>query len=825
MILRQSLNSLILVVLLVGVAFGQKSVPRHEYYVEGFTGGLNVVTDSIDVARNEMILAQNFTMDRFGALHKRFGIEAWNDSLISANTILDIHYVEDKNGDKNLYIATNNYVYQLPGWTDTVNTWAGKEIDYTTGRLITDTTDATGHVKGVFGQADSMSWILVADPGDLMVIGDSTYTIDSVYADTMLLMTTAVDLHDTTTYRLIKTVKGIPQLSSWNGKLYVADDRGDSWWYDGDSLKLLGILDYGNLDTVIVTDSSLIPYTEGQIQLYAGPGSNVFFPLTVPYESLLVRVGEQFHIGITRFVGRFSQYYEFSSELLQATGNNIVIYDAITEINFEPDLPLGILYPMQIMPDTSIDPFNRYILNWWVAPLEGPYGSANKSAIRDTTKNWVLNKWQGFWVINGNNAKKRGYIGRNEDDLIYFDSTVAFTSGDKYYIAWQIPAMAFQRIITGYNPGGSPIFEDSLVTNRRLFSQIFFHRNRLYAIGKEINGIGFEGSDQEDTISTNRIWFSDIGIPEYIPSDWNFDITGTGSLSSFFSQDATRLMFKLRNDLYILTGNNIYRMSGEPNPSIDGFDIFLSQSIAGIGTNQPNGVITTKDNIAYIMNQQGIWVFDGNEINKISYFVDPLVEQYRGSRMTAGKFKDNIFFSYPDSNKTLLYFDPLKKFYGPWDVGMLTINDQSVAIDSNYFLFSRVEDSAYVLKYPRDNSNYTDILAPSDTSVIFAHYKSGWQVKAMGTLRDKVVQDFEITAYNPVCVNEAENYISINTNFGGSGWDSTAFACGNRIHLFNNIGIRAKSFQVEVKDSTEFDFSLSNYLIRWYKGDGGGSGR
>ncbi len=156
---------------------------------------------------------------------------------------------------------------------------------------------------------------------------------------------------------------------------------------------------------------------------------------------------------------------------------------------------------------------------------------------------------------------------------------------------------------------------------------------------------------------------------------------------------------------------------------------------------------------------------------------------------------------------------------------MLTINDQFVAIDSNYFLFSRVEDSAYVLKYPRDNANYTDILVPGDTSVIFAHYKSGWQAKAMGTLREKVVQDIEVTAFNPVCVAEAENYLSLNIDFTGSGWDSTAFSCGNRIHIFDNIGVRAKAFQVEVKDSTEFDFFLSNYLLRFYKGDGGGSGR
>lgn len=841
---KLNLNSLILVMLLAGVAFGQKSVPRQEYFVEGFTGGLNVVTDSIDLARNEMVTADNFTMDRFGALHKRFGIEAWNGSLISVDTIMDIHYVEDKNSDRTLFIATNNFIYELKNWTDTVTVWAGKEIDYTTGRIITDTTAATGHVKGVFGQEDSMGWSLVADPGDLMVIGDSTYTIDSVYADTLLLMTTAVDLHDTTTYRLIKSVKGIPNLTSWNGNLYVADDGGEPWWYDDDHPQLLGIIDSGTVlaafatvDTIPDVAPYLTVYTRGNmVYVDAGADFDTTFidgsacDSTDHFFVFTYIVGEK---KAVRNRDRNRQQYKFEAVIESAislgTDTIALVLDRdVIGSAFDPPLD-NIAGESFTITNTTDDGHN-----WWFRHRAQRTDDLNQQYITVKGKSYAPEDYMGFFIFSENDATKASLITGNTSNRISFDSTFTITADDTYYIAWQFPGIQYQTLVVDRLPNGSAIFRDSAFIELVRFKQIYFHRNRLYGIGYQIsagNGVtywgawppqGWEDLSQGDTMNVDRVWFADLGRPFYIPADFNFDISGgnrSGSNLSMFTGNACQKIFGLRDNLYVVTDNNLYEISGEPVFGPE--DLFLSQIINGVGSNQPGGVVTTKDNIAYIMNQQGIWWFNGSTTNKISFSVDPLVERYRNSRMTAGKFKDNLFFSYPDSNKTLLYFDPLKKFYGPWTIGMLAINDQSVAIDSNYFLFSRVEDSAYVLKYPRDNTNYTDILVPGDTSVIFAHYKSGWQAKAIGTLRDKVVQDIEITAFNPVCVNEAENYVSLNTDFGGSSWDSTAFACGSPIHNFNNIGIRAKAFQVEVKDSTEFDFYLSNYLLRWYKGDGG----
>jgi hypothetical protein len=72
--------------------------------------------DSVDLAPGEAVQLDNFVLDKFGVLHKRYGVANWNDSLLSGGHIKDIHYVESKNGTENLYIATDSFVFQADGW-------------------------------------------------------------------------------------------------------------------------------------------------------------------------------------------------------------------------------------------------------------------------------------------------------------------------------------------------------------------------------------------------------------------------------------------------------------------------------------------------------------------------------------------------------------------------------------------------------------------------------------------------------------------------------------------------------------------------------------
>lgn len=808
-----------------------------------FRGGLNLATDSINQAPNEAIQADNTTLDKFGALHKRYGIINWNSSLISSGKLWNIHYVEDKNADKMLFFASNIYINERKTWEDTTD-WTASEISYSRG--IIDT--AENGQRYIYG--DTTSWLLAVDVDDIIEFeGDDAqgWQIDSVLADTILHITANLtSAHgDTTTYRIIKHIAnptlakpGYADLSSWGGKLYVADGSHEPWYYDGDQPQLLGIIDSGTVTTAAIVDTTIVAYDSGTVvmtqrsnivQLTGGDIGD-----TLGNGDSVFVIGNNFKAWITYERGRHLTH-TISSRITGKSIAESLIYlaDAVDWGEWSDAGGEGFEVPPVVSLPVDNDFYNG---DWNVIAKDIRITTKQYQYLEDTTKFFPDGSevnYTGFWVVNGKDATKRGYISSNTDRVISFDSTgISFITGDRYYVVRQHPEMRHPVIDWGYSPYPNPFGDDpyplvpqgSTYTELNYFKQIIFHRNRLYAIGYSIVPKAAGGFSVGDTINTGRIWFSDIAMPRYIFADWNFDVTGanTGNQNlSLYSSDACQRMFVLRDDLYIITNSNIYRLSGEPDINEIGYGLYLSQVVRGIGTNQPYGIIVTKDNVAYIMNQEGIWLFDGNVINKISYNVDPLVERYRGSRMVAGKFKDNLFFSYPDSNKTLLFFDPLKKFIGPWDIGMLTINDQAVAIDSNYFLFSRSVNSSYVLKYPRDFVNFSDILAPNDTAVVVFRYRPGWLT--LGTLRDKVLEDIEITAFtiNPVSGYDFLNYLAVYRDFTDTvRWSATAFSEGTPINAFESIGddgaIHGRAYQILVKDSTDNDFWLSNYLLRWY---------
>lgn len=887
---------------------------RREYSVPDFLGGLNVVTDSIDLNPNEAITLENFTLDRFGALHKRYGIENWNDNLISADTLKDIHYLEKKDGSKFLYLATNEHVYELSDWEDTVAAWSGKEIDYTRGDILATTVSSQKYIYG-----DTTSWPLSVSAGDKIVLqgGGSTYTIDSVLADTLLKVTEDITVVGDTfaSYRILKNIAGVPHLSSWNGNLYVADNESVSWWYDGSEPYLLSIVDSGTVTTATAVDTTLATYDTGtvtitlfnsQIKISGGDISDTAFT-----------VGNIFHVlyvnsnAPQRTAGFNSR---ITGTTIAGTDTFFIVETMSWQFNHMVfgDLPSVYDYP---------DVFGS---RWWITAKEARLTVDQSQVLEDSNKIWLSDYYQGFFIINGNNTTEASYIAGNtertlgfeangtfqtiriqpndgNDNYTYldtiggnevawlspgsgtdvemvcdsmvdyinddgsvnalvtaFDSTthytiksdtigraitlgldsaqtiiaggidndslqVVFAEGDRYYIGWQFPSVdsSFWSQI--------PIFRRQYSREIR-FSQIIFHRNRLYAIGETIarqtaipDWWPQPRFAKDDIVNTGRVYFSDIAIPTYIPPDWNFDVGGASKDYSVFSDDATQGRFVLRDDLYIITKSNIYRFSGEPVDGPETKGLFLSQVIRGVGTNQPNGIITTKDNNAFIMNQEGIWLFDGRIIDKISYKIEPLIEKYRASKMIAGQFKDNLYFSYPDSNVTIVLHLPTKAFT-LWTVGMETMNNQFVAIDSNYFLFSQSEDSAYILKYPRDFTNFQDIWEPTDTTFIISAYVSGSQT--YNTLKDKVVEDIEITAFNDGVSVESGNRLILYKDFSATAlWDNNGFAGGDRIHNFESIGdstgslIWGKAFQVAVYDSTEFDFFLSSYKIIWYPGE------
>jgi hypothetical protein len=789
-----------------------------------------------------------------------------------------------------------------------------REIDYTRGTIDSDTDDGQKYIYG-----DTTSWILSVQAGDKIQLqgGGAIYTIDSVLADTLMKATENLTVVGDTfaAYRVLKAVQGNPQLSTWNGNLYVAQGGAPAWWYDGEEPYSLSIIDSGTVTTAIDIDTTATRYHTGVIR--NEQGSDIVEIVGGDIGDTAFTAGNtinmQYDYNPNNLPPGFFTVYRVSYRIVGTgiAGTDSLIYLAQPfEWPSDPNSPP--LPDVVLLSDTS------WAGTWWISQIYTRTTIEQSQVLEDSNKTWNSNYYLGLYLVNAANSKKSAYITGNAERIINFESRgiyqldriqpdsifdsytykdtindfeiswtspvsgtdtamvcdsmvkyinddsdvnsdvtaidsatyyiiksdtmgkaftlavdttqtimgggtsndstkVVFAAGDRYYVGWQFPAVDSSYV-------GALPSERFQWAHTTIFDRIIFHRNRLYAIGKDIATQSwfdwwypFPEWKYNDTLNTGRIWFSDIGIPTYIPSDWNFDISGannTNRSTSLFSSDRCQSQFILRDDLYVITNSSIYRISGEIEPELSNLGIYLTQAIRGVGSNQTNGIITTKNNTAYIMNQEGIWQFDGRIIDKISYKIDPLIETYRSSSMVAGQFKDNLFFSYPDSDITAVLHEPTKAFT-VWGFGMECINNQFVAIDSNYFLFSTFEDSAYILKYPRDYTTFTDTWRGSSSALYAITYRSGWQT--FGQPLDLKAIDWVALMYN-----KSAGDLIYNLNVDSLGSVVTISAdtitnTGRRIRKFAPPNDRQGNFfQSHLTAETAEDITLSEILLRWF---------
>jgi len=795
--------------------------------VNEFTGGLNLVTDSIDIDFKESLRLDNVDLSRFGALHKRYGYENWNDSTINQGEyITNIHYLEKRDGSKELYIAAGNYIYTIPSWQDSIDgddfiNWDTLRIKYDLGHLDS----IGGRIVYAEPENDSTAWQYHILPNDRLVVGDSTYQIDSILSDWSLYIsgiTTPSEVESVPggniDYHIDKYIgASSPELTSWDGKLFVSDITTEPWWYDGEFPYILGIVDSGTVYDVYSTTTPT--YTRGSDGSFSirGPDCDLFITNDfLPSDSMAA--GDLFTITCSyQGQGNQTRTSTASFTIIEA-GSNFVLVDQVIGGAWVPPIPFNILPYFIIVPGGGF----QYTLTWNVTN-GNQITPENTFYIVDSTKTaiWDYTKFSGLWIINANDADVRGKILDNTNVKVYYDTTVVFAQDDKYYIAWQTPAIAGSRTKHGTTPSDSVIMRDVR------FKKMIFHRNRLYGIGYEYSyslagHFPWTYVEAEDSLKINYVWYAELGKPSYILPLNNFDVTGANrnlQSNSIYQSQQCQDLFVLKDDLYVMTNTSIYKVQGEP---VNIENLTITQPVKNLGTDQTRAVTTTDDNTAYFMNKDGIYLFDGNFARKISYKVNPLVETNRSSAMVAGRWKDMFLFSYPEQSETIVLHEPTKAFT-TWDFGIGFINQQPVMVDSNYFLFSTYDTLGYVNKYPRNTFAFLDRKTPFDSTIIPFRYNSGWQT--LGNMNyDKVIDYLSVIAYNPGVSVESGNDLRIYRNFVSSTpaaaiWDSTSFATGDRINRFK-VGSGADSrgylWQIEVVDSTQYDFFLGGYKIDFW---------
>jgi hypothetical protein len=820
-----------------------------QYTVGGFSG-LNLSGDSVDIAPEEAVTLDNFALDKFGSLHKRYGYSQWDSvPMAIGERIEDIEYVSGTNGEKNIFIATNKYVYKQKGWQDTNKVWSNNRIGYSTGKLVSVYFSGTP-VNKLYAYGYGTRWMMAVSNGD-SIIYDSLGTVrhfevKNISNDTLIELSPSLTIHDTVdhaTYKILKCSHGNIDLSSYNEKLFVADSKGIPWTYDSTGIRLLSVVDTGTVDTTYTLSDTIVavflPPARMELTGNQLSGDTIgFFDTTFADGGALDTIGTRFHIQLFIYARygnpyHYGTYYNFIARVASVRSLSALLLLDRTYIpqNFSPPLPNGAPLP-SIHQDGEIefqdDHGGVYELAIQYILFKSPHGSGiftTSRNIYDSRKNFAGNEYAGFYFVSGNDASKTGRVSECFDKFITIDSLLIPSPHSKYYIVWQVPGI-YKSLDRGY--------VDTLKKDETYFSQIAFFDNRLVAIGKEymskniFNNFWYYQINS-DTVNTDRVWFSEIGKPEYIKDNMNFNLGGANSSinQGIKSIEHSSYIFRIGNAIFVATNQSIYKVLGNINQNFS--DMAVDRLINNFGIANSHAGIVYLDNIAYMMNDDGIWSFDGQTIQAVSYFsggspsqkisykIRDIAERYRGSNKIIGNYKDEIYCSYSDSQKTLVLFVPTKQFTGPWDFGMDAINTQAVTIDSNYFLFAPHFDTTIVCRYPRikdssGNQFYDGYLGRSTAFPI--KYRSGWQSLEQNSFMQKQLEWLEVVGKNPsgtavfkiftdhVDTLPADSLLLIDT-----GW--------NKWRNMSNLNAQGNFFQFGLDATTSGDFILSNYRVQY----------
>jgi len=702
-----------------------------------------------------------------------------------------------------MFMIVGNFLYISPSlgdpgtieWDTTRLHWVGESLSVINGQ---DTCYDVGTHDFLYLKSSEL---------DSIDIGGTRYGFSSemqnISNDTVIdLLSNYAGSTDTvanyTVYKYIDYVSEYPTMVENNGILYIVYNgiyygsvisyRSDTSW------QFMAVLDTGKVTSAVDLDTSSFVATGDNVRLRSG--TNTAFNLdTGVWDTAGIAVGDMF-------------FYYYKYQCLRSHdrrgGGSIqdgTFYSKITEIDTAGiDDYIELEYTFETPCGGATQPITES--NSWeirreatVTPID-----SNMVGLADSSKNWNdINFSNGLYTSFYAVSSDSGYdaiwnIFENGDTILVIDGTIV--AGDYYYIMSGIPTYLLRNAVA----------EDSLFKEFPRFKQMLFYGGQFYSIGtyygkRENEPAGYPnpfGDEYEG--HGDRIWYSHPGYPGYIRYDYFFTLD---------KGEVATLLFVIRDNLYISTSNGIWRSVGVPAVKGDRGSQTLTKVVSNNGIPDINNWAKATEEYGYFTNRTGIYRFDGIRPEKISWAVDPIIEQNYESRIVMVYQNPDLYISFTDSNFTLVYDERFNAFT-KLDFGMTCAYAPS---DTNIIYFGLNGQTGRVYYYP--NGEYWDRNSPTDSSAIDITYESGWQSLTDGPWVSKKLNSI----YLPVR-SDTSFHFDIFTDFDTVASDTfTSATYTQKAYRIDELNAVGDYFKTKITATVIDTMIIRPYRLTWSEQD------
>ena len=787
-------NDIIAGVILVlgGIIILYSLANSETYTMINASGGLQVAKDSTALQPNEAMVMDNLVLDPGGFPKARQGYSYWDSVAVNTNEEIEaINVYEPYLGTKRMVFATNGGVYISPSLTDPGDVdwdtlkmgWDGDSLTTTNGdTILTDSGNNWWYSKMV-------AWTEV-EPRDSIDIDGTKYSI-GVYFKSHKTAYLGSNFADTSglysTYTVYKTTKGDVSFTQEGDKLYISDSELHPLVYNDTNFVFLALIDSGTVDDTIGLTGGL-SYNVGLVHMTLN-ANTVIGDSSARWQEPNADTGYYFSCY---FYGRLHPSEPFGHQ--KWTGI-ITEIDTVTDHSTRGDgLRLDRIFPYELI--------NQHWLFYEIHTPQANCVIDSGWAVQDSNKNWMDDVYgtaylESFYAVDGDSGGysqgtypssiRRIYCNDVNTFSVPWLDTIFFATGNPYYIFSRVP---FKLNLQ------TPI--DTTYKEFPRFEQIFFYNNQLYGYGFDRSGFNIRSE-----VNYNRLWYSEIAqsiglatFHRFIKPSFNFDIDVDENIT---------VLFDLRSRAFIGTNKGIWTFSGIPRLRGGTSDLIVRKVVSNNGIPDIDNAIKATEEYGYFTNRSGVYYFDGVRPEKISWNVDPIIQDNYGSRIVM-VYQDNMLYvSFPDSNFTLVYDERFQKFTTKLSFGMTCAYAPS---DTNIIYFGHSEHKGQVFYYP--NGKYYNQLSNA-TETYSTAYESGWMPDGGYWINKRIKEgNFSING-------SLTSKIKLYTNFGATPCD-TAICDSTGIFVyrkqFDNDCV-GEYFKIRIEGGADSAAVIAGYRIEW----------